>query len=187
MSRRWRRVRQVRRTRCLQIGDRRSHAGCLVFEKSHTPIAFVAKEPADQAGCVTVIHAKGARRLLFADGAHAVLLCQESVVFLQRNSKMVLETKATSRPARSLKLSFVKLCISRVPVPLAGVNLFPCWPGNRRDTLQAFSHDIPHLLRIGSCRLRSFLNPPEEALRWMAVHGRLQMVRAIFSSERPPT
>jgi hypothetical protein len=123
MSGCWQRVRQVRRTGCLQIGDRRSDAGCVVFEKSHTPIAFVAKEPADQAGCVTVIHAKGARRLLFTDGARAVLLCQESVVFLQRNPKMVLETQAAPRPARLLKPSFVKLRISRVPVPLAGVNL----------------------------------------------------------------
>jgi hypothetical protein len=115
----------VRRAGRLQIGDRRTDAACVVFEKTHGAIAFIAEEPADYSCRVTVIHAKGARGRPFADGARAVLLRQESVVVLQRHPKDDLETKPTARLARSATLSVAKLGIGRVPTPVAGVDLFP--------------------------------------------------------------
>jgi hypothetical protein len=115
----------VRRAGRLQIGDRRTDAACVVFEKTHGAIAFIAEEPADYSCRVTVIHAKGARGRPFADGARAVLLRQESVVVLQRHPKDDFETKPTARLARSATLSVAKLGIGRVPTPVAGVDLFP--------------------------------------------------------------
>jgi hypothetical protein len=161
----WRLLCQARRTGCLQIGDRRTHAARVLVEKSHAAIAFVAEEAADHAGRVTVIHAKGARGLLFADGAGAVLLCQQSVVALRRNPKVILETKPT--------LSFAVLRIGLVPMALAGED--PSLIGLVIDATP-FKH-FRAIFRI-FC-VSGLINYDH--------YGRLQIVRAIFSSERPPT